>query len=189
MAIELAAARVEALGVSQLAGLLDGRLELLAGGNRLAAGRHQSLAAAAEWSYQLLAEEEQRLFRRLSVFPAPFTWKPPGWSPARCGADGAATGGVLAAGSTAARPRWAVPVRDAGDAAWLRGWLLAEAGEQDRAQLALVRYALGVAEQAGASLRASTGEAAAARRLDAEDTTMTYVLGWSSSMTWMRHCG
>jgi non-specific serine/threonine protein kinase len=72
LAIELAAAQVEALGVSQLAGL-DGRLELLAGGNRLAAERHQSLAAAAEWSYQLLAEEEQRLFRRLSVFPAPFT--------------------------------------------------------------------------------------------------------------------
>ena len=53
LAIELAAARAEALGVSQLAGLLDGRLALLAGGDRLAAGRHRSLAAAAQWSYEL----------------------------------------------------------------------------------------------------------------------------------------
>ena len=73
LAIELAAARAEALGVSQLLGWLDDRLELPAGGDRLAAGRHRSLAAAADWSYQLLAEDEQRVFRRLSVFPGPFT--------------------------------------------------------------------------------------------------------------------
>jgi predicted ATPase len=73
LAIELAAARAEALGVSQLAGLLDGRLGLLGGGDRLAAGRHRSLAAAAQWSYELLAQDEQRVFRHLSVFPAPFT--------------------------------------------------------------------------------------------------------------------
>jgi len=59
LAIELAAARAEALGVSQL---LD-RLGLLAGGDRLAAGRHRSLAAAAQWSYQLLADQEQRVNR------------------------------------------------------------------------------------------------------------------------------
>jgi non-specific serine/threonine protein kinase len=73
LAIELAAARAEALGVSQLLRLLDDRLALLAGGDRLAAGRHRSLAAAAQWSYQLLADQEQRVFRLLSVFPAPFT--------------------------------------------------------------------------------------------------------------------
>ena len=73
LAIELAAARVEALGVSQLLESLDGRLGLLAGGDRLAAGRHRSLAATAEWSYQLLDEDERRVFRQVSVFPAPFT--------------------------------------------------------------------------------------------------------------------
>jgi hypothetical protein len=73
LAIELAAVRVEALGVAQLLGTLDGRLALLAGGDRLAAGRHRSLAAAAQWSYQLLGDREQRVFRLLSVFPAPFT--------------------------------------------------------------------------------------------------------------------
>src|SRR5690349_18729154 len=70
LAIELAAARAEALGVSQLLESLDGRLALLAGGDRLGAGRHRSLAAAAEWSYLLLDETERRVFRLLSVFPA-----------------------------------------------------------------------------------------------------------------------
>src|SRR5215472_14655164 len=60
LAIELAAARVEALGVAQLLGFLDDRFALLAGGDRLAAGRHQSLAAVAEWSYQLLDEDQRR---------------------------------------------------------------------------------------------------------------------------------
>jgi hypothetical protein len=73
LAIELAAARVEALGVAQLLDRLDDSLGLLAGGDRLAAGRHRSLAATAQWSYQLLAGAEQRVFRRLSVFPGPFT--------------------------------------------------------------------------------------------------------------------
>jgi predicted ATPase len=41
--------------VSQLLGSLDDSLALLAGGDRLAAGRHRSLAAAAQWSYRLLA--------------------------------------------------------------------------------------------------------------------------------------
>ena len=55
LSIELAAARVEALGVAQLLDRLDDhRFALLAGGDRLAAGRQRSLAATVEWSYQLL---------------------------------------------------------------------------------------------------------------------------------------
>jgi non-specific serine/threonine protein kinase len=64
---------VEVLGVTQLAERLDDRFALLSGGNRLAAGRHRSLAAAVEWSYRLLDEGERRVFRALSVFPGPFT--------------------------------------------------------------------------------------------------------------------
>ena len=73
LAIELAAARVEALGVAQLLDRLDERFDLLVGADRLAAARHRSLAATVEWSYQLLSEQEQRVFRQVSVFPAPFT--------------------------------------------------------------------------------------------------------------------
>ena len=73
LAIELAAARVEALGVGPLLDRLDDQFSLLAGANRLAPARHRSLAATVEWSYQLLSEEERRVFRRVSVFPGPFT--------------------------------------------------------------------------------------------------------------------
>jgi predicted ATPase len=73
LAIELAAARVEALGVAQLLDCLDDRFALLAGGNRTAPSRQRSLAATVEWSYQLLAETERTVFRAVSVFPGPFT--------------------------------------------------------------------------------------------------------------------
>ena len=73
LAIELAAARVEALGAGQLLDRLDDRFALLTAGDRLAAGRHRSLAATVEWSYRLLEEGERRVFRLVSVFPGPFT--------------------------------------------------------------------------------------------------------------------
>ncbi len=73
LAIELAAARVEALGVTQLLDRIDDRFGLLGGGDRLAPSRQQSLAATVEWSYRLLDEPEQRVFRLVSLFPGPFT--------------------------------------------------------------------------------------------------------------------
>jgi predicted ATPase len=78
LAIELAAARVKALGVAQLLDRLDDRFTLLTGGDRLAEDRQRSLAATVEWSYQLLEEQEQRVFRAVSVFPGPFTLEGPG---------------------------------------------------------------------------------------------------------------
>jgi len=73
LAIELAAARVEALGVNQLLDRLDHRFGLLTGGDRTAATRQRSLAATVDWSYQLLGEDEQQAFGRLAIFPGPFT--------------------------------------------------------------------------------------------------------------------
>ena len=58
-------------GVAQLLDHLDDRFDLLATGDRLAAGRQRSLAATVEWSYQLLDEREQRVFHAVSVFPGP----------------------------------------------------------------------------------------------------------------------
>ena len=72
LAIELAAARVRVLSVAQIAERLDDRFNLLTGGSRTAVPCQQTLRAAIDWSYDLLAEEEQTLFRRLSVFPASF---------------------------------------------------------------------------------------------------------------------
>jgi predicted ATPase/DNA-binding CsgD family transcriptional regulator len=68
LAIELAAARVSALSVDQIAGRLDDRFQLLASGDRTAPQRQQTLKAAVDWSYELLTDAEQILLRRLSVF-------------------------------------------------------------------------------------------------------------------------
>lgn len=68
LAIELAAARVRALSVDQIAGRLRDRFELLTAGNRTALPHHRTLRAAMDWSYDLLTEREQRLLARLSVF-------------------------------------------------------------------------------------------------------------------------
>lgn len=69
LAIELAAARVDALGVAQLLDRIDDRFALLSAGDRLAEERQRSLAATVRWSYQLLDDAEQRAFRALSAFP------------------------------------------------------------------------------------------------------------------------
>jgi predicted ATPase/DNA-binding SARP family transcriptional activator len=68
LAIELAAARVRALTVGQLAARLDDRFRLLTGGSRAALPRHRTLRAVVEWSWDLLTADEARLARSLSVF-------------------------------------------------------------------------------------------------------------------------
>jgi len=72
LALELAAARVRSLSVEQIAARLDDRFRLLATGNR-AVPRHQTLRAAIEWSFDLLAEDERRVLRRVAVFAGGFS--------------------------------------------------------------------------------------------------------------------
>jgi predicted ATPase/DNA-binding SARP family transcriptional activator len=73
LALELAAARVRTLSVHQIAARLDNVFSLLVGGSRTALPRHQNLQALIDWSYRLLSEDEQKLFRRLSVFEGGWT--------------------------------------------------------------------------------------------------------------------
>jgi predicted ATPase/DNA-binding CsgD family transcriptional regulator len=68
LAIELAAARVGALSVEQIAARIADRFGLLASGDRTAPPRQQTLRAAVDWSYELLTEPERVLLRRLAVF-------------------------------------------------------------------------------------------------------------------------
>jgi predicted ATPase len=72
LAIELAAARVAALGPAEIAGLLDDRFRLLSRGRADAVRRQQTLQATVEWSYALLGETERRVFDCLGVFPVSF---------------------------------------------------------------------------------------------------------------------
>ncbi|MBV9577172.1 MAG: tetratricopeptide repeat protein [Chloroflexi bacterium] len=73
LALELAAARVGALSLDQLALRLDQRFRLLTGGSRAALARQQTLSATLDWSYDLLATPDRLLFERLSVFSGGWT--------------------------------------------------------------------------------------------------------------------
>jgi predicted ATPase len=72
LAIELAAGRAATLGIEGLAGRLDDRFGLLAGGRRTALPRHQTLRATLDWSHDLLSEPERVILRRLAVFAGAF---------------------------------------------------------------------------------------------------------------------
>jgi predicted ATPase len=68
LAIELAAARTKVLSPTAILERLHSRLQLLTGGALDLPERQQTLRSALDWSYRLLSEQEQRLFRRLSAF-------------------------------------------------------------------------------------------------------------------------
>jgi predicted ATPase/class 3 adenylate cyclase len=73
LALELAAARVRALSVVDIAARVNDRFQLLTAGDRTAAPRQQTLRALIDWSYDLLTERERILFRRLAVFAGGWT--------------------------------------------------------------------------------------------------------------------
>jgi predicted ATPase/DNA-binding SARP family transcriptional activator len=72
LALELAAARVRALGVRELAARLNDRFRLLASGYRDSPPRQQTLRAAIDWSWELLDEPERVLLRRVAVHSGSF---------------------------------------------------------------------------------------------------------------------
>jgi predicted ATPase/DNA-binding CsgD family transcriptional regulator len=180
LAIELAAARVEALGLMQLLERIEDRFDVLAGGNRGAASRQQSLAAAVDWSYQLLGDHDRQVFRRLAMFPGPFSLDSaeavagPGseaavlhlvdcslLTPPQAGLDGRSRYAMLQTLQAFGMDR------------------LTASGERHDAESALAAYAVRVAEQVAAGMQASGTEAAAARRLDAEDGAVHQGLAWA----------
>jgi non-specific serine/threonine protein kinase len=70
LALELAAARVRSMALTEIVARLDDSFNLLDSGSRAAVPRHRRLQATFDWSYSLLDERERGLFRRLSVFVA-----------------------------------------------------------------------------------------------------------------------
>ncbi len=72
LAIELAAGRIEALGLKAITSHLDASVTLMWHGRRTAVARHQTLGATLDWSFNLLSDDEKHLLHRFSVFPASF---------------------------------------------------------------------------------------------------------------------
>ena len=72
LAIELGAARLRGLSVTELDARLDQRFSILTGGSRTSLPRQQTLLAVVDWSWELLTAPERRVFARLSVFAGGF---------------------------------------------------------------------------------------------------------------------
>jgi predicted ATPase/DNA-binding CsgD family transcriptional regulator len=180
LAIELAAARVEVLGLSQLLERIEDRFLLLTSKDQTLAPRHRSLSATVEWSYQSLSQTEQQTFRRIAAFSGPFTLQA---AAAVAGAGTEPTLLRLVDCSLLAPPRLGPDGRSRYlMLETLRAFgrdQLAAAGESGVTFAVLAAHALAVAEQAAAQRAVSPGELAGARWLVAEDATLRQALDWA----------
>ena len=178
LAIELAAAQADTLGLDELVAGLDDRFRVLVSGTRGVAGRQASLAATVEWSYRLLGEPERRAFRRLSVFPAPFTL---GAARAAVGPDAAELVARLVRRSLLVAPRAGPDGRSRYRLLeTLRAYGLArleESGERGETVAAVATWTLSEAERAAATF-GTPDDQFAGRWGDAEQENLREVLGW-----------
>jgi non-specific serine/threonine protein kinase len=179
LAIELAAARVAGLGLAEVRDQMRDRFRLLVGGPRAAPARQQSLHATILWSYAALRTSEERAFRRLSVFPAPFTLAA---AEAVAGAGIADVVAALVERSLLVAPRVGVDGRSRfGMLETLRAFAadcLDDEGQRPAAMREVLTWALPAAERAAASV-ATADEAEAARWFDAEHDNLVAVVEWA----------
>ena len=183
LAIELAATRVKAMSVEQIASRLDDRFRLLTGGGRTALPRHQTLQAALDWGHNLLSDGERVLFRRLSVFAGGFTLE----AVEQVGAgDGVAAPDVLDLVTHLVERSLVAFDAPEGDARYrlletIRQYAqvkLLDAGEADAVRQAHLDYYLELAEQADPHLR-GPAQMAWLARLATEHDNLRAALGWS----------
>jgi predicted ATPase/transcriptional regulator with XRE-family HTH domain len=200
LAIELAAARVRLLPPAALLTRLDRRLPVLAGGPHDLPARQKTMRDAIAWSYDLLNEPEQALFRRMCVFVGGCTLEA---AEVICAGDGerpAVFDGVAAlVASSLLRLREAPAAEDgtvspsAGDGDLLPAAprlamletireygseLLAERSETGEIGRRHAAYYLTLAEEAGPALTGSDAVAWLAR-LDTEHDNLRAALRWA----------
>jgi predicted ATPase/DNA-binding CsgD family transcriptional regulator len=180
LAIELAAAQLDAMGLDEVLAGLEDRFAMLVGETRGVSARLASLAASVEWSYRLLNEEQRRTFRHLSVFPAPFTL-----AAAQAAAGPSATNVVtrlvrrctLVAPKPGAdgRTRYAMleTLRAFSEAR------LVDAGDGGQVRTAVATWTVSEAESMAARFESGATEAAAALWMDAEADNLRDVLEWA----------
>ena len=182
LALELAAARVRILPPPQIAARLDDRFSLLTSGSRGALPRHQTLRAAVDWSYELLAGPERELFSQLSVFVGGFTLEA---AEEVCGAEGQEPGEVLES-LTRLVDQSLVVSEDRGHARFrmletLRryaGERLAESGQADELRRRHAQCFLRLAERAEPLIRGPQ-QATWLRRLEADHDNVSAAIDWA----------
>jgi non-specific serine/threonine protein kinase len=199
LAIELAAARCKVLSPQALLNRLSHRLDLLTGGPRDAPTRLQTMRDAIGWSYDLLLPEEQALFRHLSIFAGGFTLD---GAEAIGGQGDRGIGGQDARTPLSSRPP--VPLSplegvaslvdkslvrqregDDGEPRYVmletvREYALMElagSGEEAQVRQALIRWALGFAEDVAGHIH-GRGAAAWLNRVAEEEDNVRDVLAW-----------
>lgn len=183
LAIELAAARVTALTVEQIAARLDDRFRLLTEGSRTVLPHHQTLRAAMDWSYDLLSDPERVVLRRISVFAGGCALEA---AEAVCSAEGVEMSSVLDLLTRLADKSLIIAETHAREARYLmletireyaRSRLL-ESGEMAKARARHRDWYLQLAERANPRLRGP--ESRAWRdRLETEHDNLRAALEWS----------
>ena len=197
LAIELAAARVAMFPPGAMVDALRANLlKPLKGATQDAPGRHRTLGAAIAWSYSLLAEAEQRLFRRLSVFVGGFTLEA---MAAVCGVDdGGDSGGGGGADADPAMDvadgleslvnkslAWATEAEDGRPRYWQLSTIhaygseaLAQSGEQYERQKRHAAFFARLAALSRPHLRGAD-QALWLKRLEAEHDNFRAAIDWS----------
>jgi predicted ATPase/DNA-binding XRE family transcriptional regulator len=184
LAIELAAARTWDLSPEEIRAGLGDMLALLTGGPKDLPARQQTLRGAVDWSYDLLSDHEQTLFRRVAVFMGGFTAEA---AQAACNLEGEPTlniGSLLASlvnknllqrgGGEGAARRYRM-LETMREYAWER---LVESGEAEAIQRLHARYYMTFAEDAAPHLRGQE-RAAWFDLLEMDHTNLRAALDWS----------
>jgi predicted ATPase/class 3 adenylate cyclase len=182
LAIELAAARIRVLPPHKMLERLGDRLKLLRGGARDLPTRQQTLRGTIDWSYELLNEEEMRLFRRLAVFSGGRTLEA---IEAICDPEG----DLEVLEEIESLVEKSLLRQDEGPDGEPRFVMLEtvheyarekleQSGEAEAIKRAHAEYFLAIAEEA-ASERAGPQQKAWLERLDAEHDNMRTALAWS----------
>ncbi|GLY40639.1 SARP family transcriptional regulator [Amycolatopsis sp. NBRC 101858] len=170
LAIELAAARLRSLSADDVAARLGDRFRLLSRGDRTAEPRHRTLRGVVEWSWDLLAPDEQRLAGRFAVFAGGARLGAAEKVCAEPDADGVLTGLVEKSfvEFDGGRYRMLETIRA----------FCAEHGDDRRSEHA--KYFLGLARAAEPKLRGAD-QLAALAELTAEHAELHAALRWSAS--------
>ena len=190
LALELAAARVKALRVEQIAARLaeHDQFRLLTAGSRTSLPRHQTLNTLIDWSHDLLVETERVLFRRLAVFAGGWTLEA---AEAVCVGEGVEADNVLDLMTQLVNKSLVIGEREQGREAryhmletihqYAREHLL-EAGEVEQARKRHFEFFLELAEQAEPYVRGPQLPTYL-NGLEAEHDNMRAALEWSLLQT------